>query len=194
MHIVLMAACFVAGTAAWLRRVCPNDFKWRLCFGTLLFSNGMTVVGMMEKTMPLLSYIFALILINLLCVLSYSDIQSHSVETIYLYILLAGGALYTILSEPSVWLSRLIWFVLLFLILSLVAKKEKSGIGSADVKVIAGLSLYLDFSSLFSVLFFSFGAGLIYGIILIMLKKATSKTALPFIPFLLIGTLAGFLF
>ena len=75
-----------------------------------------------------------------------------------------------------------------------MAKKEKSGIGSADVKVIAGLSLYLDFSSLFSVLFFSFGAGLIYGIILIMLKKATSKTALPFIPFLLIGTLAGFLF
>ena len=194
MHIVLMAACFVAGTAAWLRRVCPNDFKWRLCFGTLLVSNGMTVVRMMGKAMPLLAYIFALILINLLCVLSYSDIQSHSVETIYLYILLAGGALYTILSEPSVWLSRLIWFVLLFLILSLVAKKEKSGIGSADVKVIAGLSLYLDFSSLFSVLFFSFGAGLIYGIILIMLKKATSKTALPFIPFLLIGTLAGFLF
>lgn len=194
MHIILAACCFTAAAAAWERRRIVNLFDWQLYLDMLVLANGMTAVGVAQQGLGLTDCLFAFVFVNLLCILTYSDMRTQYVETLHLHILLVCGVLCTVLSGPGAWISRLPLFLLIYLVLSLMARKEQSGIGSADAKVIAILALYMDFSSLFTVLFFALGAGLAYGIILMLLKKITMKTALPFMPFIWIGTLAGFIF
>ena len=190
MHIILAACCFTAAAAAWERRRIVNLFDWQLYLAMLVLANGMTTVGVAQQGLGLFAFVF----VNLLCILTYSDMRTQYVETLHLHILFVCGVLCTVLSGPGAWISRLPLFLLIYLVLSLMARKEQNGIGSADAKVIAILALYMGFSSLFTVLFFALGAGLAYGIILMLLKKITMKTALPFMPFIWIGTLAGFIF
>ncbi|MDR1914188.1 MAG: A24 family peptidase [Clostridiales bacterium] len=78
--------------------------------------------------------------------------------------------------------------------LFLVAFVSKGGMGMGDVKFSAMIGAYLGFKYGIIALFTAIILGGAFGLILIALKKATRKTAVPFGPFLALGSVAAVFF
>jgi prepilin signal peptidase PulO-like enzyme (type II secretory pathway) len=157
----------------------------------ILMLNIVLAAGMVytEKSMP--DIFFMTFLVNGLYLLTVDDIRTHEVKTVHLYIIMLAGAVSAVCSGIWSMAGRLAVFGILFLILHLIARRQTSGIGSGDVKIISSLSLYMNLTQIFNVLFISLAVGLIYGLVLLALKKATVKSEMPFLPFLMFGTLIG---
>jgi len=77
-----------------------------------------------------------------------------------------------------------------FLIIVLVSRGRGMGIG--DIKLAFFMGLFLSFPNILVSLFFAFVIGAIIGIGLILMKKKTLKSEVPFGPFLIIGTFIAF--
>ncbi len=67
------------------------------------------------------------------------------------------------------------------------------GMGFGDVKLVVPLSLLLGAQKTIVALFFSFILGAVVGVALILFDKGKLKTAIPFGPFLITGTVIGLL-
>lgn len=85
-------------------------------------------------------------------------------------ILLGGG---------SLWLVAVLY--------ELVAKKE--GMGGGDIKLLAMLGAFLGWKAILPIIFISSLVGSLVGVPLMLMKKADSKLAIPFGPFLALGAL-----
>lgn len=173
--------------AVWEHSRATRLFDWQLRTLILLTVNLAAAVSGSWKSWGLSEAIPMFLLINGLYILTIDDIQTQQMRTIQLYLLILGGVFSAFLCESNGWIGRFLLFAMLFAVLHIFAKRQNSGFGTGDAKVIAALALYLNFSALFQVLFIAFAAGLICGIGLVLLKKATMKTTLPFLPFLLVG-------
>ena len=73
-----------------------------------------------------------------------------------------------------------------FLVVYLVSRK---GLGGGDVKLMAAMGLFLTFRNLLGMLFFSSMLTALVSAVLLLTKRATMRTAIPFVPFLYAGTL-----
>ncbi|HPT66310.1 MAG TPA: prepilin peptidase [Candidatus Woesebacteria bacterium] len=78
------------------------------------------------------------------------------------------------------------------LILNLITKGK--GMGMGDVKLAIFMGLFLGYPNIIVAFYVAFIIGAIYGLGLIILKKANKKSQLPFGPFLIIGTLTSWWF
>lgn len=85
-------------------------------------------------------------------------------------ILLGGG---------SLWLVAVLY--------ELLTKKE--GMGGGDIKLLAMLGAFLGWKAILPIIFFSSLIGSLVGVPLMLLKKADTKLAIPFGPFLALGAL-----
>jgi prepilin signal peptidase PulO-like enzyme (type II secretory pathway) len=85
-----------------------------------------------------------------------------------------------------------IFFVATAYIFYAVFKKE--GMGGGDVKLSFVLGFFLGFPAIVISLYLSFVIGALVGVIFILLKRKNIYGALPFGPFLIIGTLLTFFF
>lgn len=93
----------------------------------------------------------------------------------------AGTALRTLLGGAVLWA--------VYVVLRLVSP---SSMGYGDVKLAFVLGLYLGFVSWSAVLwgtFLAFVLGALWGLVLMVTKKGTGKTQIPFGPFMLAGAL-----
>lgn len=77
---------------------------------------------------------------------------------------------------------------------SIVYISKETWMGGGDAKLAIGMGLLLGPAHTFIAVFMASWLGAIYGIILIILKKAGRKTEIPFGPFLVLGTLVSLLF
>ena len=75
-----------------------------------------------------------------------------------------------------------------FFFLAIVLATRGKAMGVGDVKLAFFMGLLLGWPAILVALFFSFLIGAIIGIILMLLKKKTLKSEVPFGPFLVIGT------
>ncbi|MBU4000256.1 prepilin peptidase [Patescibacteria group bacterium] len=75
--------------------------------------------------------------------------------------------------------------------LSIVLITKGAGMGGGDVKIAFLMGLILGWPKVLAALFLAFTAGAIYGIILILMRKKTLKSKVPFGPFLVAGTLVA---
>jgi prepilin signal peptidase PulO-like enzyme (type II secretory pathway) len=83
-------------------------------------------------------------------------------------------------------LSALISSIFL-LILNLITKGK--GMGMGDVKLAVFMGLFLGYPKIILAFYIAFIVGAIYGLILIIFRKANKKSQVPFGPFLILGTL-----
>jgi leader peptidase (prepilin peptidase)/N-methyltransferase len=77
--------------------------------------------------------------------------------------------------------------LLIALTYEFVTKKE--GMGGGDIKLLAMLGAFLGWQAIFPVIFISSMVGTAVGIPLMLWRKADSKLALPFGPFLAFGAM-----
>ena len=131
---------------------------------------------------------------------SYNDLKTRKVSNKFVLIFLAAWLLfisvyvvYHIDSALSVIISSLIsgaaaggFFLFVYLV-------SRGGIGGGDVKFIAVMGLFLTFAKLMQILLVSSLLAVIVSVILLIMKRATMKTAIPLVPFLFIGVLTTLL-
>jgi len=79
-----------------------------------------------------------------------------------------------------------------FLAIYLLSKGRAMGFG--DVKLAFFMGLFLGWPNILVALFFAFFAGALVGLTLILLKRKTMRSEVPFGPFLVAGTLAALFF
>lgn len=65
------------------------------------------------------------------------------------------------------------------------------GIGMGDVKLLVLVAFFLGTDGVWNVMFCSIVAAFVASLYLVLTKKATPKTEIPFAPFLLVGTIAA---
>ena len=79
-------------------------------------------------------------------------------------------------------------------LLALISKIAKKGIGAGDIKLLGGLGLAGGVHILIGTVLFGTIGFLIVGVALLLLKKKTWKSSLPFGPFILLGLLLTLVF
>ncbi|GAE88792.1 prepilin peptidase [Acetivibrio straminisolvens] len=130
--------------------------------------------------------------------LASSSLKDYNERLISNKLVIAGIVLGLIAAaldaEPAKIIQSIILFIAIGLIMSLVTFATKGGVGMGDTKLIAVSSLYAGLAGIISILFYSFILSGIAGIVLLALKKANSKSRIPFIPFLTLGFLIYLLF
>ncbi len=126
------------------------------------------------------------------------DFNEHRIPD---YLSLSVAALALIKTVYSIFIEkdgiRVLWNALLggsvVLILMLIsAFVMKNGLGGGDIKLMSALGLYFGFSGLFSLLILSFLPAALFGLLLLMRRKANIKTGLPFAPFVFTGLSAAY--
>lgn len=78
------------------------------------------------------------------------------------------------------------------LILNLITRGK--GMGMGDVKFAIFMGLLLGYPNIIVAFYVAFIVGAIYGLVLIIFKKANKKSQVPFGPFLILGTLTSWWF
>lgn len=153
----------------------------------------------------LLSALVAALLVFAVCAvpLIATDLREHRLPNRWTGTLAAGGALTLglgCLAEGAGW-SRF-WSMLgggavyltLMLLLHLVSR---TGMGMGDVKLAGGLGLYagwLGWEHLLGAIVLGFVAGGVVALVLVLARRATGSTHLPFGPAMLAGTTLVLLF
>ena len=123
-------------------------------------------------------------IVYVLIILFLIDLRTFLLPDLYILIL-TGLAILNVLLIPSFMASAFGGALIgsgFLLILWIITKHR--GIGFGDVKLMVPLGLYFGVVNTVLVLYFSFIIGGLVGILLLVSKKATMKTAVPFGPFL----------
>lgn len=71
---------------------------------------------------------------------------------------------------------------------------NKKGMGFGDVKLAFFMGLFLGYPKIILAMYLAFISGALFGLILMIFKKADRKTKMPFGPFLILGVLLAWIF
>jgi leader peptidase (prepilin peptidase)/N-methyltransferase len=71
--------------------------------------------------------------------------------------------------------------------LFILYKVASDKIGLGDVEIMLALGFAFGYPQIFSIIFSSLFLSMVFGILLMTVKKAKLKTTIPFVPFLFIG-------
>jgi prepilin signal peptidase PulO-like enzyme (type II secretory pathway) len=97
--------------------------------------------------------------------------------------------------QDSLWLNRLFGVMIAAIFFALLISVTKGrGMGVGDLKLSIGLGLVFGWPDIALAIGFAFVIGAVFGLGLILSKKKTGKGAVPFVPFLALGSAAVFFF
>lgn len=189
--VVIIAAAVMfmlaAGAMQYVRKNSHIELSLRLLF--LLAAGAAGAAGCILNNTEPLQGVFMLLLVNGLYIMSLEDIETESVPSVMLWMMILAGTVCSILHFMDGGAGRILIFCVLFAVLHMASRRGKLGIGTADAKMISASALFMNADMLFSVLFMSLMISLVYGIYMMIKKKSGIRTELPFMPFLLMGTL-----
>lgn len=145
--------------------------------------------------LSLIPFLYYLFIISSFIVIFFTDLKYGIIPDKIIFPAIAVSFLYLIFNTKYPILNHLLsgfGALLFFLLISFIfyAITKKQGMGGGDMKLSLLLGLFLGFPGIVISLYLAFLTGGILSIILIIWKKkAFLKDALPFGPFLIIGTL-----
>ncbi|RSD23315.1 prepilin peptidase [Mesobacillus subterraneus] len=138
--------------------------------------------------------VIALTLISLLVIITVSDLAYMLIPD---KVLLVFGVLFLIerfLLPLSPWWDSLTGAAAGFLILLFIAIISKGGMGGGDIKLFAVIGFAVGFKMMLLSFFFATFFGAFFGIAALLLGFVKRKQAIPFGPFIAIGTLTAYFF
>ncbi len=133
-------------------------------------------------------------LVLLCAIIVVSDLLYFIISDKVLIVFFVWFLVLQVIFEYRGWLDAVAGSLLGFLFLLLLAILSKGGIGGGDIKLMGVLGLVLGFQGAFNTMMIASIIGLIVGIIGMLMKKYTRKTAIPFGPYLALGALIAFFF
>ena len=125
-----------------------------------------------------------------LIILSFEDIKEKMISDKYILCVLISSIIFRIISfELMNFLNGIITGLVIVLLIILIRKVFKQNIGLGDMKVLAALSISFGYAGMINVLFCSVIIAMVYGIVMMILKKKNKHSEIPFVPFVSLGCL-----
>lgn len=123
-----------------------------------------------------------------LVVLSIEDIKEKMISDKYILCVLVNSIIFRIiLFDLMNFINGVITGMVIALMIVLVKKVFKQKIGMGDLKLLAALSITYGYAGMINVLFFSIIIAMLYGIVMMILKKKNKNSEIPFVPFVSLG-------
>ncbi len=151
--------------------------------------------------MAIVTRIFLLIIFSFLILIFVFDLKYYSIPDKIIYPAILISFLYLlyfsffVLHSFSYFLYSLFsTFCFAFFFFSLWFFSKGKAMGFGDWEVVVFLGFFLGFPKILICVFFAFFLGAIVGAILVLLKKKTLKSEIPFAPFLVISALISLFF
>lgn len=132
------------------------------------------------------------ILIGFLVFFSYEDIRERKISNKFVAAMIAVGIILAAVPlSAEAFIRSFICAAVTAAAAFLTEKLSKGGLGRGDVFILAATGLYIGGVSMLAVVFMSLLALFLFSVAGLLLKKLNMKSRLPYIPFLLIGVIAG---
>jgi len=139
-----------------------------------------------------LLYLKFIIFASILIVISIIDLKTMEIEDSPLYFGFFMGVIFLLIEKN--YLNTLYGIIIVGVIFFLIIVLSKGGMGGGDFKLSFLFGLYLGFPKIIPWFFLSFLIGFFPAIFMLITKKATRKTPLPFGPFMAISGIITFLY
>lgn len=181
-----------AGAGVWdwfVIKYCAPEVTGRKCRGVVI-SSAILLSFFSLWLWKFLTYPFCafLILTNLLLSMAVIDRRWKLIPDKGLLLFLPWIVTYHIWALPAgILYNSILGAACGGLVLFLLWFFSKGSIGFGDVKLIVLCGALSGFPGIFSLLFRSMFLAMLYSVILLIKKKASLKTELPFVPFLFLG-------
>jgi len=201
-------------------RKCKKNISWQyplvefftgLIFALIFYFLFIVFDGYINSQF-LVTLIFWFIISSFLIIVFVYDLKHYLVADIVIYTAIIISALYRLLEffKFGHWnlirngkleagdLGAIDYFIaalitgIFFLIIILVSRGKWMGLGDVKIGILMGLVLGLP--HIFVALFLAFLAGFVISIVLLILKKKTMKSEIPFGPFLVFATIISLFF
>ncbi|MGI6330284.1 MAG: prepilin peptidase [Zhaonellaceae bacterium] len=130
-----------------------------------------------------------LLLTSLLIIISFIDFKSFLVPNKLIISGLVLGFGTHLISPTIDWQNIILGFLVGGGVLYVLAILSKGGIGGGDIKLAAMIGFYLGWQKILQGLFLGALIGSIFGLVMIITKKATRNEPIPFAPFLSLGVI-----
>lgn len=137
-------------------------------------------------------YLKFIIFSSVLIVISIIDLQTMEIPDEPVFFGLFFGVIFLLIEKN--YFNTLIGLIIPPVIFFLIIVLSKGGMGGGDFKLSFLFGLYLGFPKVIPWFFLSFLLGFFPAIIMLLTKKATRKTPLPFGPFMALSGIITFLF
>lgn len=171
------------------------DIKLELIKRKLIYIPLIILIGLNVYTMIFvkeISIYFTIIHLTaefILAILCFLDIKEKEIPVIYIYCLLLCCGIMMLINPYCNIINNTITGVMITGVLALFYRLKKESVGLGDIEVIAALSFSFGYPHIFNVLFTALFISMIFGIILLIIKRARLKTEIPFIPFLCLSVI-----
>ncbi|CAM3581519.1 A24 family peptidase [Erysipelothrix urinaevulpis] len=164
-------------------RYCKQTLSHRYLILELL--TGFTFALVAANEPAIIPLILNLIFVSLLIVIAYIDLDTMLIyDRFHLYLILL--ALLKLINSPNNWKVHILGAVVVSFPYYILAKLTK-GIGMGDVKLTISAGLYLGFPNILVAFLVALIIAGIHAISMIITKKASLKTKIPYGPYLVIG-------
>ncbi|MBQ7506057.1 MAG: prepilin peptidase [Lachnospiraceae bacterium] len=121
----------------------------------------------------------------LLYIMSVEDVRERALSVIRILPFGAAGLILSILSAERD-IAGILSGTAIGAVLIAISAVTQGKIGMGDGLVVAAVGMTLGFSLTFSLVFFSFLAGSIYALFLLVVKRKSRDTEYPYMPFLFV--------
>lgn len=170
-------------------RHCGTAISWRYPLVEAL--TALLFVAVWRAFGPTWEGLRAALFVLILVVVVFVDLDHRLIPNAVTYPGMTAGLLLALPDGPAALAERVLAGVGAGAFFLAVAVVSRGGMGGGDVKLAAVMGLFLGWPAIAAALFLSFLAGGLVGIALILLRLRRRKDAIPFGPFLALGSLAG---
>lgn len=123
-------------------------------------------------------------LFSILLIISAVDLESKKIPNLFTGVIFAWALLWQIIDPACTWIDAALGLMAGGGITLLVALVSRGGMGGGDVKLLAVLGFLTGWLDLLLIFILAVLIGAAAGIFLIVFRKKTGKTAIPFGPFI----------
>lgn len=148
--------------------------------------------GIFTLLLGVLAFIGAIVAVGAMIVIFFHDLYEQMVPDLMAYILLVGAVLFSAVYYDSLLNTALGLLVGVAPIALIVYPSKGKWMGEGDVKIAAALGALVGYPNAFVFLVSTFLVGGLFGSLAIASKQAKLKTAIPFVPFMIVGALIAF--
>lgn len=140
--------------------------------------------------------LFGVLFVSLLAIITVADLAYRLIPNRVLlpfFLLFLVGRFFWPYGDAS-YAGHLIGMAAGFLLFFLLALITRGGVGGGDVKLFAVIGMFLSPPLLILTVFLSSAFGALYGLALLVSKRATRKSMIPFGPFIALGAVTAYLY
>ncbi len=181
-NIPLLSFIILKGRCRYCKNKIPVTSLLIEIITGILFLANYIFFGLTVKTLA------GIILCSILIVISFIDIDFRIIPNVIVLPFALVGLAINIISDSTNWWMPLAYSAGAFLFMLVIHLIYPKGMGMGDVKLSLMIGAFL-IKDVIAALFLGFLAGSIYGLSLIIIKRRKLKQAIPFGPFISLGSI-----